>query len=82
MIARMWDAHLAVLEVAPDKAQEGRMRDLFERMVAKHDLTVAEAKSNANTTTVSFAALIGREPDVVAYRARLADSRCGPSGER
>ena len=73
MIARLWDAHLAVLEVASERAQEGRMRDLFERMVAKHGLAIADAKPSANTSTASFAALIGREPDVVAYQARLAD---------
>ena len=73
MIARGWDAHLAVLDVAPDRAQEGRMRDLFEKMVAKHGLTVADAKPNANTSTVSFTALVGQEQDVVAYQARLAD---------
>lgn len=73
MIARAWDAHLAVLDVAPDRTQEGRMRDLFEEMVAKHGLAIADAKPNADTATASFAALIGREPDVVAYQARLAD---------
>ena len=49
------------------------MRDLFERMAAKHGLTTTDAKPNAQTSTVSFVALIGREPDVVAFQARLAD---------
>jgi nucleotide-binding universal stress UspA family protein len=49
------------------------MRDLFEKMVKEHDLVIAEAKPDANASTVSFTALIGREPDVVAYQARLAD---------
>ena len=73
MIARTWAAHLAVLDVAPDRTQEGRVRDLFEKMVAKHGLTVADATPNTNASTASFAALIGREPDLVAYQARLAD---------
>jgi len=73
MIAQMWDAHLAVLDVVPDRTQKGRMRDLFERMVAKHGLAITDAKPDAQTSTVSFVALIGREPDVVAFHARLAD---------
>jgi hypothetical protein len=73
MVAQMWDAHLPVLDVVPDTTQEGRMRDLFERMVAKHGLAVTDAKPEAQTATVSFAALIGREPDVVAFQASMAD---------
>src|SRR5215472_1053458 len=73
IVAQMWDAHLAVLDVVPDRTQEGRLRDLFERMVAKHDLAITDAKPDAQTSTVSFMALIGREPDVVAFHARLAD---------
>jgi hypothetical protein len=73
IICRARDAHLAVLDVAPDRAQEGRMRDLFEKMVAKHGLAIADARPNTNTSTASVAALTGREPDVVASQARLAD---------
>src|SRR5262249_23953038 len=46
---------------------------LFERMVAKHGLAITDAKPDAQNPTVSFVALIGREPDVVAFQARLAD---------
>jgi len=74
MIARMWDAHLAVLDVVPDRKQEGRMRNLFERMVAQHGLAIVSSKPNANAPTASFTALIGREPEVVAYQARLVDT--------
>jgi nucleotide-binding universal stress UspA family protein len=73
MVARMWDAHLAVLHVATDRAREGSMRALFEKLVAEHGLPEAEVKPNGDTPTASFTALVGREPEVVAYQARLAD---------
>jgi hypothetical protein len=92
MVARMWNAHLAVLHVAADRAQEDSMRALFERLVAERGLAVAEAKPSADTPSASFAALIGREPDVVAYQARTGRcrlpgeagrrDRCGTSGKR
>jgi hypothetical protein len=48
------------------------VRDLFERLTAEHGL--APARPDADEATVSFAAVIGREPDiVVAHQARLAD---------
>jgi hypothetical protein len=50
------------------------VRDLFERLTAEHGLAVAEARPDANEATASFAAVIGREPEViVAQQARLAD---------
>jgi len=49
------------------------MRGLFEKLVTKHGLAMGDPGPNDNTCTTSFAALIGREPDVVAYQARLAD---------
>ena len=51
------------------------MRDLFERLTAEHGLAVAEARPNADEATASFAAVIGRDPDViVAHQARLVGS--------
>ena len=74
MVARLWHAHLAVLHTAVNRDQGNAVRDLIERLTAEHGLAVAEARPDANEATVSFAAVIGREPDiVVAHQARLAD---------
>ncbi len=74
MVARLWRAHLAVLHTAVNRDQERAARDLFERLTAEHRLAVAEARPDANEATASFAAVIGREPDViVAQQARLTD---------
>ena len=74
MIARLWRAHLAVLHTAVNRDRENAVRDLFQRLTAEHGLTLAEARPDADEATVSFVAVIGREPDiVVAHQARLAD---------
>ena len=73
MIARSWGAHLAVLHITTDKEQESATRGLFGRLTAEHGLSVAEARPNAANSTASFAAVMGREPDIVAHQARLAD---------
>lgn len=72
-IARSWSAHVAVLHIAADRERESAARNLFERLTVEHDLPVAEARPNADTPTASFAAVKGREADIVAYQARLAD---------
>jgi len=73
-IARLWRAHLAVLHTAANRDQETAVRDLFVRLTAEHGLVVAEARPGADAATASFAAVIGREPDIiVAHQARLAD---------
>jgi nucleotide-binding universal stress UspA family protein len=74
IVARLWRAHLSVLHTAANRDRESVVRDLFERLAAEHSLTVAEERPGADETTVSFAAVIGRAPDVVvAHQARLAD---------
>ena len=73
LVARMWRAHLAVLYVAVNRDRESAVRNLFEHSVGEHGLTVAEASPDSNRPTASFAAMVGREPDIVAYQARLAD---------
>jgi nucleotide-binding universal stress UspA family protein len=73
MIARSWNAHLAVLHPAADRDRESAVRELFRKLVAKHDVPVAEPAPQAGKTTASFAAIVGREPDVVAHQARLSD---------
>jgi nucleotide-binding universal stress UspA family protein len=49
------------------------VRSMFERFVARHDVTVSEAHPHADHATASFAAVTGREEDIVAQQARLAD---------
>lgn len=73
LVSRLWRAHLAVLHVAADKKQASAMREAFENLVATNGLTVTEATPSADRPTASFAAIAGREPEVVAYQARLAD---------
>ena len=49
------------------------VRSMFERFVARQDVQVQEAHPNAGHATASFAAVTGREEDIVAQQARLAD---------
>src|SRR6478735_3248757 len=72
-VAKLWGAHLAVLHVADATAQEGSVRNLVERLTEEHFHTAVKATPEVNTATTSFAVVTGREPEVVAYQARLAD---------
>jgi nucleotide-binding universal stress UspA family protein len=49
------------------------VRAMFERFVVRHDVVVQEAHAGADHATASFAAVTGREEDIVAQQARLAD---------
>src|ERR1700755_3271559 len=49
------------------------VRSMFERFVARHEVMVQEAHAGADHPTASFAAVTGREEDIVAQQARLAD---------
>jgi nucleotide-binding universal stress UspA family protein len=49
------------------------VRAMFERFVARHDVAVGDARGGADHATASFAAVTGREEDLVAQQARLAD---------
>jgi nucleotide-binding universal stress UspA family protein len=60
------------------------VRSMFERFVVRHDVVVQEAHAGADRATASFAAVTGREEDIVAQQARLADLTVVPhpdSGE-
>jgi nucleotide-binding universal stress UspA family protein len=60
------------------------VRSMFERFVARHDVAVQEAHAGSDHATASFAAVTGREEDIVAQQARLADLTVVPhpdSGE-
>src|ERR1700692_4615268 len=48
------------------------VRSMFERFVARHDVTVQEAHPGLDHATASFAAVTGREEDLGAQRARGA----------
>jgi len=49
------------------------VRSMFERFVTRHDVVVSEARPGAGHATAAFAAVTGREEDIVAQQARLAD---------
>ena len=49
------------------------VRSMFERFVARQNVTVREGHFGLDHATASFAAVTGREEDIVAQQARLAD---------
>ena len=49
------------------------VRSMFDRFVAQHDVIISEARPGADAATASFASVTGREEDLVAQQARLAD---------
>jgi nucleotide-binding universal stress UspA family protein len=65
-----------------DRAQA--VRTMFERFVTRHDVLVQDAHPNSEHASASFASVTGREEDIVAQQARLADLTVVPhpdSGE-
>ena len=59
----------------------GAVRALFDRCMAAHGITVTDARAGAAEATASFAAITGREEDLVAQQARLADLTVVPHPE-
>jgi nucleotide-binding universal stress UspA family protein len=49
------------------------VRAMFDRFVVQQDVIISEARPGAECATASFAAVTGREEDLVAQQARLAD---------
>ncbi len=49
------------------------VRSMFDRFVAQHDVILSEAHPGTEAATASFASVTGREEDLVAQQARLAD---------
>lgn len=49
------------------------LRALFHRAVATNQISLAEPTADQTIATASFSAAVGREEDVVAQQARLAD---------
>lgn len=57
------------------------VRTMFERFVTAQNVVVAEARPNSGSATASFASVTGREEDLVAQQARLADLTVVPHPE-
>ena len=57
------------------------VRALFERFVASQGVQVTDASRSMSIPTASFASIIGREEDLVAQQARLADLTVVPHPE-
>ena len=55
------------------------VRSMFDRFVAQHEVIVSEARAGSENATASFAAVTGREEDLVAQQARLADLTVVPN---
>ncbi len=49
------------------------VRSMFERFVARQEVVVGEPRAGLHYPTASFAAVTGREEDIVAQQARLSD---------
>lgn len=56
------------------------VRAMFDRFVTEHQVKLGEARDNGEATA-SFAAITGREEDLVAQQARLADLTVVPHPE-
>lgn len=57
------------------------VRTMFEHFVTEHGVTVQEARQGVGGATASFASVTGREEDLVAQQARLADLTIVPHPE-
>ncbi len=77
-------AMIEEMMVATEKESAARaqaVRAMFRRIVADLGVTMQEARAGAGFATASFAAVTGREDDVVAQQARLADLTIVPHPE-
>jgi nucleotide-binding universal stress UspA family protein len=57
------------------------VHEMFARFVATHGVILAEARPGAGQATANFASITGREEDLVAQQARLADLTIVPHPE-
>ena len=62
-------------------ARAQAVRCLFDRFVAAQGVTLREVRAGAEGATASFAVVTGREEDLVAQQARLADLTIVPHPE-
>ena len=54
---------------------------MFDRFVAQHNVALSPGRFGSETATASFATITGREEDLVAQQARLADLTIVPHPE-
>jgi nucleotide-binding universal stress UspA family protein len=57
------------------------VRAMFDRFVAQHEVSIAEPHGSRRGPSASFASVTGREEDLVAQQARLADLTVVPHPE-
>jgi nucleotide-binding universal stress UspA family protein len=57
------------------------VRAMFDRFATAQDVVLTEARRGATTATASFATITGREEELVAQQARLADLTIVPHPE-
>jgi nucleotide-binding universal stress UspA family protein len=77
-------AMIEEMMAATDKESAERalaVRTLFERFVAEQGVPVQEPRYGAGEATASFASVVGREEELVAQQARLADLTVVPHPE-
>ncbi len=77
-------AMIEEMMTATEKESGERARavhEMFAGFVATHGVTLAEARPGAGEATASFATITGREEDLVAQQARLADLTIVPHPE-
>jgi nucleotide-binding universal stress UspA family protein len=74
MIANLWGANVLALRIRHDRSGSDHVvRSRFEQVAARQDVPVQERYSGPGIASASFIAVTGREEDVVARHARLAD---------
>ena len=74
MIANRWNAHLMALHVQVKSGGRAHVaRSMFEQAAARQNVPVQEAQTERAYASASFASVTGREEEVVAQQARLAD---------
>lgn len=62
-------------------ARAHAVRAMFDRFVAQHEVTLGEPRGGFEGPSASFASVTGREEDLVAQQARLADLTVVPHPE-
>jgi nucleotide-binding universal stress UspA family protein len=74
MIANRWSAHVVALHIRRDSSDRAdAVRSLFEQLVTRQNVPVQETYAGSGHASASFTVVTGREADVVAQQARLAD---------
>ena len=82
MVANRWKAHVTAVHI-PRKGsdQVSVARSLFEQFAARHDVVIQQEAIRLDQASANFSVITGREEDVVAQLARLADLTVVPHPE-